>query len=87
MTTKPYRTTFLDYDARPEPKTEFFCIRCQRDIMPGARHRLVHLVEGGSMILHPEDEAAYRDDPGDLGLHPIGMDCARKIGLEWTHDP
>lgn len=87
MAARPYRTKFLDYDARPSPKTEFFCVRCQRDIKPGAPHRLVHLVDGGYMILHPEDESKYRDDRGDLGLHPIGMDCARKIGLEWTHGP
>lgn len=81
------RTKSLDFDARPNPKTDFYCVKCQRDIKPGARHRMVHLIEGGYMILHPADEALYQPAAADLGLHPVGMDCARKIGLEWTHDP
>ncbi len=30
------RAIFLDFDARPEPKTNRFCAKCQRDIKPGS---------------------------------------------------
>jgi len=77
----------LDYDARRRPKTDHHCVRCQRDIKPGSRYRMVHVIDGGGQILHPADEAAYVSDAGEMGLHPVGMDCARTIGLEWTQDP
>lgn len=81
------RTRFLDYDSRPRPKTQHYCCKCQRDLAPGAAHRMVHLIDGGLMVLHPADESLYLADAGDVGLHPIGMDCARQLGMEWTHQP
>lgn len=85
-----YRTTFLDFDARRDPKTPHYCVKCQRDLKPSQPTRTVHLVLGGHMVLHPDDEAAYQaaqDDNGDVGLNPVGMDCARRIGLQWTSEP
>lgn len=82
-----YRTKFLDYDARRDPKTDRFCIRCQKDIKPDAEARAVHIVDGGSMILHPADESAYQSDNADLGFHLIGPECSRVVGIEWTHPP
>jgi hypothetical protein len=76
------RTKCIDPDYRKDPKTDHFCCRCQKDIR-GA-HRFVHLVNGGPFALHPEDESKYIADSGDLGSFPIGPDCARKIGVEWT---
>lgn len=76
------RKKFLDYDARPEPKTDRFCVKCQRDIK-GGNYRWVRLVDGG-MILHPADEKQYVPDGGDLGWHRVGTDCAKQIGLEWS---
>lgn len=81
---KNYRTKFLDFDARRDPKTDHWCCRCQKDIKPGQAHRMVHLVDGGAFVLHPDDEAIYTPDAGDCGGHPIGSDCARKLGLEWS---
>jgi hypothetical protein len=45
---------------------------------------MVHLIDGGDTVLHPSDETAYVSDSGDLGAQPIGSDCARKLGLEWS---
>jgi hypothetical protein len=86
---KPYRTKFTNYDARRDPKTDHFCCVCQKDLKPGAPFRMVHLVDGGGFVLHPEDEALYSrtgERRGDVGGHPIGPDCARKLGLEWTSE-
>lgn len=84
------RTTFLDYDARRDPKTDWHCIRCQRDLKPGQSYRCVHVVGGGGHVLHPEDAAAHKalfpqGDPADLYIHPVGMDCARALGIEFTY--
>jgi hypothetical protein len=91
-----WRVVFLDGDFRKDPKTDHYCCRCQKDIKPEDKHRAVHLVGGGHLILHPSEEAAFRAkvkaDPsseegrGDCGAYPIGSDCARKIGLGWTHE-
>lgn len=83
----PYRTTFIDYDARREPKTDRFCVRCQKDIKTGSPARVVHFVDGNVMALHPEDEALYAqvvNKSGDGGMWLLGMDCARIVGLEWS---
>lgn len=85
MTDKPYRTKFTEFDGRRDPKTDVWCCVCQKDLKPGQPRRAVHLVEGGAFALHPEDEAIYVPDGGDMGAFPIGSDCARRLGLEWTH--
>lgn len=81
-----YRTKFTDPDNRPQPKTGHYCARCHRDLKPGQPFRVIHMVDGGPFALHPEDEIIYRNDGSDMGCFPVGMDCARRIGLEWTHD-
>lgn len=83
-----YRTTPLDGDFRRDPKTDCFCARCQKDLKQDQPRRWVHIVDGGGAVLHPEDEAIFaaspEAQPGDLYWFPVGMDCARKIGLEFT---
>lgn len=75
------RTLELDYDARREPETDRFCIKCQKDLKPGQPARTVYLESGGgpSVLVHPEDIALV---PVDSWL--LGMDCAKQIGLEWS---
>jgi len=92
--TRAYRTKFIDPDNRPTPKTDTFCGRCHKDLKPGQPRRVIHLVDGGPMALHPADEDAYRRASecspkvaaGDLGCFPVGLDCAKKIGIEWTNE-
>lgn len=81
---RAYRIKEIDYDARREPKTNRFCVRCQKDIKPTSPARTVHLVDGGVFALHPDDESKYISDNGDQGAWLVGMDCARIIGMEWT---
>lgn len=83
----PLRTVFLDYDARRNPRTNHFCVRCQRDLKAGQSYRTVHIVNGGAFVLHPDDEANYVTDSGDCGFFSIGMDCAKIIGMEYTSAP
>jgi hypothetical protein len=79
------RTKFLDYDARHTPKTDFSCVMCQRDLdSRDGKVRWVHLVDD-VFVLHPADEELYTPDAHDRGTFPIGPECAKKIGVEWTH--
>ena len=77
------RTTFLDYDSRPEPKTAVYCVMCQRDLPldaeAAARDRWVRLVPGEPMVIHPEDDR----HPRPYQSFRIGPCCARKLGSEW----
>ena len=75
-----------DPDFRRNPKTSFFCWRCQKDLKPEQSVRWIHLINGGTDILHPESESEYVPDNGDMAMFPVGMDCAKKIGLEWTSE-
>lgn len=83
-----YRTIDIDQNCNaPQPKTDRFCVRCQKDIKPNSPARMVHLVNGGPFALHPDDErkfAAIGNSAGDLGSWLVGMDCAKQIGMEWT---
>jgi hypothetical protein len=83
---KTYRTMFTDPDNRRNPKTSHYCARCHKDLKPGQPFRVIHMVDGGPFALHPEDEALYTNATTDMGCFPVGMDCARRIGLEFTHD-
>jgi hypothetical protein len=38
----------------------------------------VHMIDGGGIALHPDDEALYTDDGGDMGLQPVGTDCLKR---------
>lgn len=78
------RTQFLDYDARRRPRTNFSCVKCQKDLKPGQKYRRVQMVSGEPFVIHPEDTALVKNE---TEWHFIGHDCARRLGLEWTHPP
>ncbi len=85
-TERPFRTVFLDPDFRRDPKTAVYCCVCQRDIK-GEPRFFARIVDAGASAVHPDDEhqldrGAY-DDLEDLGVHPVGDECARRIGREW----
>ena len=69
----------LDYDARPNPKTDRFCVKCQKDIHSDSKARKIRIYDG-IRIIHPEDSGLFLTWETFL----VGMDCARQIGLEWS---
>lgn len=86
-----YRTTFIDPDYRHNPHgtaDHEFCARCQRAIKNGSPRRRIHLVDDGPFALHRDDEEAYAaaGSPHDGGWWVVGLDCARIIGKEFTHE-
>lgn len=86
-----YRTAQLDADNRREPKTDVFCVRCHKDLKPGQDRRYVHIEDSSfATVVHPDDDAAFHSSPavaGDMGWFPVGLDCAKRIGIEFTKQP
>ena len=90
----PYRTKWMSPDFRRDPRTNRYCVVCQRDLKEGQPHRIVMFELDTYDAVHSEDwEAAQQDilgrrtanDPVCIGL--VGMDCAKRIGLEFTKHP
>lgn len=90
-----YRTKFLDPDYRRQPKTNHYCIRCQRDIQPGSEVRWVAFeLDHPESVIHPDDLAkawehirprrAPHHHNHCIQFEPIGSECVKKIGREWT---
>lgn len=73
------RRVFLDYDARPDPKTSRYCSRCQRDLRADQPARSARLDVEAMELIHPDD---VRTGEGVWVL--LGEDCARKTGWEFT---
>jgi len=86
-----YRTKWPDPDFRPIPKTERFCYVCQRDLKPGRSAREVRWELDVGEVIHPDDWetaaeeiAARRQHPQALQVGLVGLDCAKRLGLEWS---
>ena len=58
------------------------CVRCGKPVKNPIHY--VHLIDGGGLLLHPDDEDKYnQDDPGNLGCHPVGSECMKHLKT-WT---
>lgn len=76
------RTTYLDPDYRKTPDTScVFCIRCQKPIK-AKNYRMVNLANDGFTVIHPADSHKVLDS---MDWFAIGNDCAKQIGLEFSH--
>jgi len=72
------RTTYLDPDYRKDPTSDFFCCRCQRSLN-GKAHRWAFFERDiWDQVIHPDDKLDEHEG------FPIGLDCARQIGIEST---
>ncbi len=61
-----------------------YCCLCFRNIR-GVSKYAIHVIAGGTAILHSSEESNYISDGGDLCFLSVGSDCAKKLGLEWCH--
>jgi hypothetical protein len=89
-----YRTKFFDPDYRRYPKTNRYCGVCQRDLKPGQPHRRIlyeldtmNAVHGEDWEIATAEITARRTARDPVSIELVGMDCARRLGLEWTRDP
>lgn len=55
-----------------------WCSVCGNALRP-ENAQVVRIIHGGSSYLHPEDEARYTDDGGDMGSWDLGPECARMV--------
>lgn len=73
-----YRTKWMDPDFRRDPKTDCYCEMCQRD-----RHVMYEL--GRYEAVHSDDIIARRAPHlSSVVTGKIGMDCAKRLGLEFS---
>ena len=89
-----FRSKWMDPDFRRDSKTDRFCVICQRDLAEGHAAREVRFELDRFEAIHPEDwdiaalqiaeHRAAHLDAFQKGL--VGMDCARKLGLEWSKE-
>ena len=84
------RTAQLDADNRRNVKdgVECYCCRCHKELKNGQPRRFVTIRDWSfAEVVHPESFAEYNatvsiaEQPGRF---PVGMDCARRIGMEFT---
>jgi hypothetical protein len=82
----------LDYrEAHPSPRAlpagfgsaHGECVVCNTPIEPSARRYSVHMV-GGGYILSKDSEDVYKPDSGEMGLCPIGPECAKLLPAEFV---
>jgi len=57
-------------------------IQGAKEIFPGVWS--VDTPGHGAQILHPDKIAGHAGEA--MGYWPVGMDCAKRIGIEWTID-
>ena len=55
------------------------CACCGKHVNP-KRMWAVHVINGGSDVLHPADEHLYQPDGGDMGCHFVGSECRKQFG-------
>ncbi|UXS01677.1 hypothetical protein [Agrobacterium tumefaciens] len=83
------RKVFTDPNFRPvkQPLTETFCALCEKDLKDGKPRRYICYEFETMSAIHPDDwEKALYSEPANFYFKvlPVGMDCARRIGLEFT---
>lgn len=90
-----YRTKYLDPDFRRNPKTNRYCIICQRDLKEGQPHRRICYELDVYEAVHADDwEIAAADISTRRAPHLdavqyelIGMDCAKRLGFDYSKPP
>jgi hypothetical protein len=79
------RTKNVDPDFRRDPKTERYCVVCQRDIAPERPAHEVMWLWDESAVVHPDDWHLIpaEDIGGSVHMGLVGPRCRRKLGAEW----
>jgi hypothetical protein len=83
-----YRTMKMKWHTKDSWGAGAICACCGRSLTGKAMVQ-VHVINGGSDILHPADEHLYEIDAGDMDYHDIGIGCAKKFKgftVKWNSD-
>ena len=55
------------------------CLICGKEIKKGAKHKYIHLLENGNIVSWQGS-----DIEGSQGLFPVGMECAKKLVIQFA---
>lgn len=84
------RTAKLNADNRRDADgVDVFCCRCHKPLLSGQPRRWVRPTDWTfAEVMHADDvtpEIIEATERGEYpGMFPVGMNCARKIGMEFT---
>lgn len=56
------------------------CAVCGKELSKTGQRYCVHVINGGSDVLHPADEHLYVEDAGEMGFHSVGSECRKRFG-------
>jgi hypothetical protein len=56
------------------------CAYCGKDVKRTGPRWFVHVIRGGAHVLHPDSEADYEEDAGEMGFHAVGPECRKHFG-------
>ena len=88
------RAKFIEPDFRRQAKGPHCCV-CGQRLAPGRPRRYVRLLDS-AFVVHPSDtwvrgepvrlehDGQEYSDFEDNGTAEIGLDCAKRLGLEWS---
>lgn len=76
MRTMPMNWGKSRHDSHPDGHD---CAVCGKWLNPQTMWA-VHVISGGASVLHPDDEAKYTPDGGDMGCHMVGPECRKQFG-------
>jgi hypothetical protein len=77
----PDDSVFCDFDARREPKTARYCIRCQKDLSPNQPARRALLRQSDMHLVAHYDFTQY---PLGHQVVLLGLDCAARFGTRFS---
>lgn len=86
---------WINPDFRRDPKTAHYCAICQRDLKPNQPHRFIMFELDRYEAIAPDQWQLAQDTIPQtraphlqpvLFVQPIGMDCAKRLGLEWSKE-
>lgn len=80
MQTRPIRTMECPASEQGDYPADMPCWHCGRCLSKSKRVYEIHVIEGGSLVLHPGDEDLYEPDAADMGLQQLGPECRKRYG-------
>lgn len=58
---------------------EWPCARCGKPVKEADAKNWVTFTSGGGRFLRTDDPPVPANDPGQMGWHPVGPDCAKRL--------
>jgi hypothetical protein len=66
------------------PRLRFSAQSAKRRLPKKGQRAGYLLLMTAEMFLHRDNESIHVPNEGGCGLHPIGSDCVKMLGVQWT---